>query len=459
MKATRKISALIVALVMVLALAVTANAANTGSITIQNAAVGETYDLYKIASATTTNGGIDYSYSSIPAALQSYFTAGTTTVGGVTYNTLTLTGGMTDAFKAAVKTWAEAQANPDQTATAAGNTVQFSNIPAGYYAIISSQGNVIMIDSATNPVSTVYEKNETTLSVPSKTHDDTADANVQIGDTVEYTVTFTTTNYKGTGAQAQQITKYTLKDDAAGGELANLTITSVKVGNTELLAANTTATFPYDIAWVNATTGASLYPNGARVTVKYTALVNSTATGAIKNTFTVEEYAGNTKVEEKQDDDTVETAKLNILKYDGADNTKAPLAGATFELKNGNTTISLIATANGYRVALPGETGAVTSFTTAGSVIVIDGLDKDVAYTLTETAAPDGYNKLSAPVSVVTGSTTAVGANGNLEIANHKGAELPATGGIGTTIFTVVGATLMVGAAVLYVTKKRSVID
>lgn len=44
-------------------------------------------------------------------------------------------------------------------------------------------------------------------------------------------------------------------------------------------------------------------------------------------------------------------------------------------------------------------------------------------------------------------------------ITNAQGSRLPSTGGIGTTIFTVVGGVLMVGAAILFITKKRTMGD
>ncbi|MGI6544844.1 MAG: SpaH/EbpB family LPXTG-anchored major pilin [Fastidiosipilaceae bacterium] len=93
-------------------------------------------------------------------------------------------------------------------------------------------------------------------------------------------------------------------------------------------------------------------------------------------------------------------------------------------------------------------------------------------YTITEIKAPDGYNLLTNPINVkitwgapATGKTectwTFDGADlvdpgiGQITIVNKAGAELPSTGGVGTTIFYVVGAILAVGAVILLVTKKR----
>ena len=46
-----------------------------------------------------------------------------------------------------------------------------------------------------------------------------------------------------------------------------------------------------------------------------------------------------------------------------------------------------------------------------------------------------------------------------IEVLNQTGAELPATGGAGTTVFYTVGGILMAGAAILLITKKRMSIE
>ena len=109
----------------------------------------------------------------------------------------------------------------------------------------------------------------------------------------------------------------------------------------------------------------------------------------------------------------------------------------------------------------------------------VAGLDAGT-YSLKETKAPAGYNLLENPIAIVISATLdksentpgltsltisvddGTAANGNLdtgavatEVKNNKGATLPETGGIGTTIFYVLGGALAVGAAILLITKKR----
>ena len=81
----------------------------------------------------------------------------------------------------------------------------------------------------------------------------------------------------------------------------------------------------------------------------------------------------------------------------------------------------------------------------------------DGTYQLVETKAPAGYNQLTGPQEVkVAGSTTdTTKLSVEAKVANSAGTLLPSTGGIGTTIFYVLGAVLVVGAGVLLVTKKR----
>lgn len=106
-------------------------------------------------------------------------------------------------------------------------------------------------------------------------------------------------------------------------------------------------------------------------------------------------------------------------------------------------------------------------------ILRFDGLSAGT-YTITEMVAPDGYNLLDEPIQItiswsapsteggdctwtVSGVQGATVQNGiiTMTIENDKGSTLPETGGIGTTIFYVVGGILVVGAGVLLVAKKR----
>ena len=178
------------------------------------------------------------------------------------------------------------------------------------------------------------------------------------------------------------------------------------------------------------------------------------------------------------------TFKMEVKKVDGADDT--PLTDAKFVLSkekncdlgaigddgqphNTENLISLIKNSDGsYTVAPAGHTG--TYVMTAGD-ITINGLDDATKYYLYETKAPAGYNRLTAAVRFEITATysdagdncTSVTATVNndpqpsvsVNVKNNKGSTLPSTGGIGTTIFYVIGGGLMAVAAVLLVTKKR----
>jgi len=145
---------------------------------------------------------------------------------------------------------------------------------------------------------------------------------------------------------------------------------------------------------------------------------------------------------------------------------KTPLAGAKFTLSknsDGSDPISLVEVGkNVYRVATKDDVNTITEITTdATGAFTIQGLDSDTYY-LTETAAPAGYNVLKSAIEVkvsdkgeVTYIYDGVEATGTVMVENNTGAELPSTGGIGTTIFYVVGGLLVVAAGVLLVTRKR----
>ena len=121
-----------------------------------------------------------------------------------------------------------------------------------------------------------------------------------------------------------------------------------------------------------------------------------------------------------------------------------------------------------YRPIKSGETAAAYLESAEGTgVFNIVGLDAGTYY-LVEEKAPTGYNELEEPIIIVIDAThsetsatsasvtfTEKTSNVNNTIKNYNGTTLPETGGIGTTIFYVVGSVLVIGAAVLLVTKKR----
>ena len=165
-KALRKMMALALAMVMVLAMGITVFAQTEGtaadgkgSITINNAAKGETYSVVKIFGATLTDDatatadatGIAYT-GDIPTALEAYFEKDST--GNVRRKA-----SATDdaALVAAVQAYAKTQ-SATASATSDGSTLTFQGLDYGYYAVISTQGATVTIDSL-RPNATVNDKN------------------------------------------------------------------------------------------------------------------------------------------------------------------------------------------------------------------------------------------------------------------------------------------------------------
>lgn len=164
------------------------------------------------------------------------------------------------------------------------------------------------------------------------------------------------------------------------------------------------------------------------ITVTYTAtLEEGTTAGDYQNTA----WVSWPESQSEKDIVTVETCKLNVFKYDRA--TKAALEGATFELTTEDGT----------------SIGTLT--TGADGFAVFDGLDAGTYY-LTETSAPDGYVCSGDPIEIVILEDL----NDNTYTVKVANSSIPSTGGMGTTLFTIGGAAIIVGAGiVLAVTRKR----
>lgn len=210
---------------------------------------------------------------------------------------------------------------------------------------------------------------------------------------------------------------------------------------------------------------------GQKITVTYTATLNEKAQVQVDQTNTVKvvysNNPGTNGTGESGESKTHQyTFGFDLKKTDGTNG----LAGAQFQLKKGEDVIRLIAVAgqeNTYRPAKDGESeGVVDTVTTPeGGVIHFTGLAEGT-YQLVETAAPEGYNKVADSIEVKieatynddgTLATWTVNTNGQnpVEVVNHAGTILPGTGGIGTVVFTVVGAAIVIAGAAWYIGRRK----
>lgn len=505
MKHVKKIFAFALTLVMAFAIALPAFAQTDGtaadgkgSITVNNAAKGETYKVVKIFGATLSddndNKGIAYT-GDIPSALSDYFEKDSTG------NIIRKSSATDDeALVAAVQAYAKDR-QATRSVVSDGSSLTFEGLDYGYYAVISTQGAVVTVDS-TKPNATIYDKNTKEITVEKNVGQES----YSIGDTVKYTATFETVNFYGSGEDAKQVIKYTITDTLPEF-LSNVGIDSIvitkKDGTTDVTLTDKSFTNgSFEIDWADKVVGTdpeqwtSKYDNGAKIIVNYHGTltkvtnVNTVDTNTVKIQPTVVKDDGTTEKpwdDNWQDDAEIKTYAAALKKTDGTD----PLAGAKFKFKG--LTVAAGDAAGEYIVVSYDPTSDVESAalaTNSDGMLYIVGLASDASLTGTETKAPDGYNKLTEDITLTpqlmttaiytTSGTIKYDAKGNVvdqysttaktenvkknltdldanafEVINNKGTTMPSTGGIGTTIFYVVGGVMVAGAVVFLLTKRR----
>lgn len=332
-----------------------------------------------------------------------------------------------------------------QTAPGGSATINVSD--PGYYLIKSTLGDVLAVQTLAD-----VEINTKNSYPGGEKEVDEAGKHAQIGDTVEYTLTL-----KIPASANDTIVLTDTMDEGLTFKEIDATFSSdvdytfaPEAGTAAAVTANGNKfTLTLDATTVKANQGAEL-----TITVK--AIVNEKAVVGtpIKNKLDLK-YGNNYTAVSKEVQ--TETHSFTFDKVDGS----TKLTGAEFQLLDGSTAVKLIKVTEGveYRVATAEEIAAAgdnltDTIVTKGNTITIKGVDSDSdhSYKLHETKAPaGGYNLLTEDKTV----TVDAGNSTHVDVENNKGSVLPSTGGIGTTIFYVVGSILVVAAGVLLVTKKR----
>lgn len=474
-KTFKKLMAALLAVALLCAMAVPAFAADeatteTGTVTVQNVVSGKTYKIYRILDIATH----DSDYSSvvykvndnwkdfIKSTGNTYFTRIDSTTGVVVVNK-GLTSDSIATLAAAAKTWLGSHpiaADGEQIAGASDTSIQFTGKKLGYYLLSSSNwgtenADAIFSLSSSNPNVTVQEKNGKPTIDKKIIEDSTpVDSNTAgIGDYVQFKITVNVID--------GQPSNYTIHDKmSAGLTFVNTTEHPVVVNVGSRTLTSTEYSFKDTI-----TDGCTfelkinddiLQPNDV-VTVTYYGQVNSSAvingdnTNEAKLTYGTD---GNSTWEKT----TTKVFGFKVFKHAGTD-TEHLLPGAEFRLyKTVDETTYYAKFDNGLLTGWTTDAAAagVTMTSNSDSALVLNGLDAGTYY-LEETKAPDGYNKLTDPVTVTITEDGKVNetTNGTVYVSNNAGATLPSTGGMGTTLFYVIGGGLMVAAVVLLVTKKR----
>jgi len=517
-KYLKKISALLIAIAMVVAMCIPASAANTKPVETDTATAtvsginvsGVKVTAYKIIDANyNTEGFTGYSWSSWTGLSKAMFDAN---------GQLTLT-------DTEITALAEKDGKPDGTLmseTSAGSGVYTASLKAGAYMVLVTGSNttvynpvligigyskdgsgssntlsqtdaVTAADSWTLETSGAYVKSSD-VSIK-KTIDDAAKSkgnDVAVGDTIPYVITTKIPSY----SSEYSTVKFDITDTLTAG-LTNQEDVTVTVAGVAVTAGTDTFTVTYDSAQKMVISFASNYikAHGTKdVVVKYSAKVNSSATfnyvantntvtldytnapgedkGSVKDTTYHYTFALDASLNGATDRITKELLKTGetITKPDGT--TTDALNGATFTLTNDDTTK--------VYTAVSGQGGV-------DGDIQFTGLDAGT-YTLKETVAPSGYqlstvthkvtisaeyntdgtlNSYTVNVDGANGATSTytnagdtvitdiTGSSSTTNVPNTKLSSLPSTGGIGTYIFTIAGVVIMVVAAAMYFSRKK----
>ncbi len=486
MKAIKKAMSVLVSLLMIFTFALPAFAASATTYTITAPATTHQYEIYQIFTGDLSGEIL----SNVKWGENGTGTKGEAVASAV-IDELTAVNSKSDREKLDV---VEQYAKLDSTPVAIITNSGIYSAVAGYYLIKDKDNTVSGTDTYTTYIVKVV--NDVNISpkgsVPSfekkvKDTNDTTGATSDWQDSADYDIG-DAVPFKLVGTVASNYADYktyyfAFHDKAEDGLTFNKDSVKVYVDGNEITSGYSVESSPadgdtFDVVFANLKTIADVQA-GSKITVEYTATLNDKAVlGSQGNVNKAklefsnnpnEEHSGSGKPKtgETPDDSVIVftyQVVVNKVKANGD-----ALSGAEFTLE---------------KVLKDGSKTSITAVkNTEGTTFTFKGLD-DGDYILTETKTPATYNTID-PIKFTVAAdhniawngeardTILTGLTGNVtsgtatftadldksslttKVVNQSGATLPGTGGIGTTIFYVIGGLLMAAAAVLLITKKR----
>lgn len=512
MKLMKRILAIVCTFVMIISMATGVNAVDNtsaaattgttekGSITLENAVVGDEYKIYKILSLESYIKDKAYSYRRTGDAWDTFVnsTEGkmffeTNIDGYVTFKSTE--DNDTVARKLAIYAIGYAKKNnvtPTKkvAATASSKTetakVVFDDLDLGYYVVESTSGTACAI-TTTDPDATIKDKHDNPSVNKIIEHGGVVKGNhtmnsVNLGETVYFETTINVkkgaNNYVLHDTMDPNLERFWLYEvncNLTDAKKKNISLSTT--GNEQMVNVRPGAfnsekptdgcTFELSFTDLFYTTYRQQIDRGELTTiyVKYYATVGNKApiNTAMRNTTWL--TYGKNNLETDTSETETYTYGIPVYKYTGSN---TPLADAKFILstvENATETEAIKFNPNGslYRYSVDQTKGTTTLESYAEGEdkgrVDIQGLQEGIYY-LKETEAPKGYNKIQRSIKIEILSDGSIKVNdqpieGDVRVQNNTGSILPSTGGMGTTLIYVVGSILVLASGIVLFSKRK----
>lgn len=459
------------------------SADTSGSILINNTKEGKIYEIYKIFDLTYSGTNVSYTIDEdwndfFEGTGKDYLVIENTgslnpiTVGNETKYINITEQNISDFSKLAL-IYATSLTGNDGIKTAEGTSLTFTDLELGYYLVyprgatnITDGNSSICSITSTVPTATVNIKAD--YPVIDKIVDD---QNTDVGQIVEFTIT-------GEIPDTTGYTTYTyiIEDTMTEGLLFNSQLSNFKVMfGTEVISTKPTYkdngfTLTFDMTDYQDHVGETI-----KVTYKAKVTEEAVDSDTTKNSVTLT-YSNNPKEDTTFTTTPIEvpiySSEINVIKVDAKDN-EQKLSGAIFVIKDeegkyyqakdadGNIITNVSTTENVVLVNwVDTEEDASKLITGETGTIVFKGVENSTYY-LVEIEAPDGYNRLTSPVTIKVGynnegtNLQEVAVSHTETVENSTGISLPQTGGIGTKIFIIIGTLLTITSGAILIVNKR----